>query len=74
MMHNEEVNDFRMKMQHESDSIHRERLKWDWEKKACFLFPPRLVPGLEMSGSLKRKLDAKFTFHILVKFMDNAVC
>ncbi|XP_072040805.1 phosphatidylinositol 4,5-bisphosphate 3-kinase catalytic subunit beta isoform-like isoform X2 [Amphiura filiformis] len=70
MMHNEEVNDYRMKMQHESDSIHRKRSKWDWEKKACFLFPPHIESSLA-TGTLKRQLHAKKSIPVSVKFMDN---
>ena len=73
MMHNEEVNDFRMKMLSKADSIQKKRKNWDWEKKACFLFPPRVESGLNLHGTLKRNVEANVQIHVSVKFMDNPV-
>ena len=72
MMKNEEIDDFRSKMHHRSGLLQKEREQWDWEKKACFLFPPQLESRLtHLPEPLhKRLVEEREQISFIVQYAD----
>ncbi|XP_072040806.1 phosphatidylinositol 4,5-bisphosphate 3-kinase catalytic subunit beta isoform-like [Amphiura filiformis] len=71
MMKNEEIDDFRSKMQHQSGLLQKRRIQWDWEKKAMFLFPPQLESSMTLPDHLKKKIDDRQPISFKIQFADD---
>ncbi|PIK40149.1 phosphatidylinositol 4,5-bisphosphate 3-kinase catalytic subunit beta isoform [Apostichopus japonicus] len=71
-MKSQEIVDFRQKTRNICMTIQKERLKWDWENRAVYLFPPQLESSADMHNHVREAFkDDKFL--VSVVFSDGPV-